>query len=106
MSVSFSTRLKSCREIHMPPIGGMLVDEGKLVEEVAAGVVVVEDDVEDVDELDVLLVELLLDDVELVELDDVDELLDVLVRGDWVVAAPVVVAGGNCVVVTGGGGGL
>ena len=90
----------------MPPIGGMLVDEGKLVEEVAAGVVVVEDDVEDVDELDVLLVEVLLDDVGLVELDDVDELLDVLVRGDWVVAATVVVAGGNCVVVTGGGGGL
>lgn len=90
----------------MPPIGGMLVDEGKLVEEVAAGVVVVEDDVEDVDELDVLLVEVLLDDVELVELDDVDELLDVLVRGDWVVAATVVVAGGNCVVVTGKGGGL
>jgi hypothetical protein len=84
----------------MPPVGGMLVDEGKLVEEVGAGV----DEV--VEELEVLLVEVLLVDVELVELDDVDELLEVLVRGDWVVAATVVVAGGNCVVVTGGGGGL
>jgi len=86
----------------MPPIGGMLVDEGKLVEEVDAGVDVVEDDVEDVDELDVLLVEVLLDDV--------DELLEVLPGGDevvlleelpggaGVVLVAVVMVGGNSVV--------
>jgi hypothetical protein len=83
----------------MPPIGGILVDEGEFDEEVGAGVADV------VEELDVLLVEVLLVDVELVELEDVDELLDVLVIGDCVVAETVVVAGGNCVVVTGGGGG-
>ena len=86
----------------MPPVGGILVEDGELDEDVGAGVDVVDDVVE---ELDVLLVEVLLVDVELVELDDVDELLEVLVKGDCVVAAMVVVAEGNCVVVTGGGGG-
>lgn len=86
----------------MPPVGGMLVEEGKLDEVVNDGVVVVEDDgagVDDVDEVDVLLVDVeLLVEVELVELEEVDELLDVLPGGIDVVLVAVVVAGGNCVV--------
>lgn len=85
----------------IPPVGGMLVEEGKLDEVVNDGVVVVEDEgagVDDVDEVDVLLVDVLLVEVELVELEEVDELLEVLAGGLDVVLVPVVVPDGNCVV--------